>query len=66
MNKSSNGIEIKKGSVIREYKYGMCLESTVITDPFVNDRGQLEFDAKTKRGVIVEYMKHASSLEVAV
>lgn len=57
-------MKIKKGSVVREYKYGCCIESTVITDPIKNERGQLEFKAETSSGSIIEYMKSESSLEV--
>ncbi len=57
-------MKIKKGSVIREYKYGYCIQSTVITDPIENERGQLEFKAETSIGSIIEYMKNESSLEI--
>lgn len=57
-------MKIKKGSVIREYKYGYCIESTVITDPIKNERGQLEFKSQTSAGSIIEYMKNESSLEL--
>lgn len=55
---------IKKGSVIREFKYGHCIESIVITEPVLNDRGQLEFKSKTSSGSVIDYMKSESSLEV--
>ena len=55
---------IKIGSVIREYKYGTCIESTVISDPVKNERGQLEFKSETKSGRVIDYMKHESSLVV--
>jgi hypothetical protein len=57
-------MKIKKGSVIREYKYGHCIQSTVITDPIENERGQLEFKAETSIGSIIEYMKNESSLDI--
>lgn len=66
MNKSSNNKEITKGSRVREYGYGTYIDSVVLSDPIVNDRGQIEFYAKTQSGAIVSYMKSASSLEVMV
>lgn len=56
--------KIIKGSVIREHKYDAYIESTVITDPVLNDRGQLEFVSETKTGRRIEYMKYESSLEL--
>lgn len=55
---------IKIGSVIREYNYGIYIESTVISDPVKNDRGQLEFKSKTNGGRVIEYMKRESSLVI--
>lgn len=57
-------MKIKKGSVIREYKYGYCIQSTVVTEPIKNERGQLEFKAETSMGSIIDYMKNESSLEI--
>ena len=57
-------MKIKKGSVIREHKYGYCIQSTVITDPIKNERGQLEFKAENSTGSIIDYMKNESSLEI--
>lgn len=54
--------KIKLGSTIREYKYGVYIESKVITVPVTNERGQLEFQSVTKGGHVIEYMKHESSL----
>ena len=54
--------KIVKGSVIREYKYGVYIESTVITEPITNERGQLEFISETKSGAKIEYMKYKQSL----
>ena len=53
---------IKRGSVIREYKYGTYLESTVFTDVVKNERGQIEFKSITDSDTIIEYMKAESSL----
>ena len=55
---------IKIGSVIREYNYGIYIESTVISDPVKNERGQLEFKSETNGGKVIDYMKHESSLVV--
>lgn len=55
---------IKKGSVIRECKYGVFIESKVMDEPKKNDRGQLVFRSKTRSGHIINYQKHESSLEV--
>lgn len=55
---------IKKGDRIRECKYGVCIESIVITDVEINDRGQSVFTSVTDSGVEIEYMKSHESLEV--
>lgn len=57
-------MKITKGSVIREYKYGTYIESTVITEPIENARGQLEFKSRTHNGNIIEYQKHESGITV--
>ncbi|PSV00431.1 hypothetical protein [Photobacterium kishitanii] len=54
--------KIKKGSVIREYKYGVFVESKVITNVILNERGQLEFTSETKNGHKINYIKSESSL----
>lgn len=53
--------KIKKGSVIREYKYGTYIESTVITDVEVVD-GKLKFISETKDGAQIPYLKYEDSL----
>lgn len=55
---------LKRGDVIREYKYGTFAESTIISDVVTNERGQVEFVSETADGVKINYMKHQSSLEV--
>lgn len=56
-------MKIKKGSKIREYGYGTFIDSTVITEPkLVN--GKLEFKSETAGGVIIDYLKSESSLEL--
>ena len=57
-------MKIQKGSVIREYKYGTYIESTVITEPIENARGQLEFKSRTHNGKIIQYQKHESGITV--
>ena len=57
-------VVIKIGSVIREYKYGTYIESTVISYPIKNERGQLEFKSETKSGRVIEYMKHESGFTI--
>ena len=63
---------IKKGSIIREYKCGLFIESEVITD-VTNERGQLEFTAISNSnslvcgtGKVIEYIKHESSLSCSM
>lgn len=57
-------MNIKKGSVIREHKYGTYIETTVITDPIISDKGKLKFMAETNCGKTIEYLKSKSSFEV--
>lgn len=54
--------KIVKGSIIREYKYGVYIESKVITDPIKNERGKLEFISETESGCKINYIKYESSL----
>ncbi len=55
---------LKRGDVIREYKYGTFVESTIVTDVVTNERGQAVFVSETTDGAKINYMKHQSSLEV--
>ena len=55
---------IKKGDRIKECKYGVCIESTVITEVIINERCQSEFTSVTDGGIEIQYMKHHTSLEV--
>lgn len=54
---------LKRGDIIREYGYGTFVESTIITDVVINDRGRAEFVSETKDGDKINYMKHRESLE---
>ena len=54
----------KRGDVIREYGYGTFVESTIISDVVINDRGQAVFVSETEDGDKINYMKHRESLEV--
>lgn len=55
---------IRIGDRIRECKYGVIIESVVITKPIKNERGQLEFKSKLDNGEVISYMKHESSLAI--
>jgi len=57
-------MRIKNGTKIREYGYGAYIDSTVITEPVKNERGQLEFKSQTSDGRVIDYMKRESSLEI--
>jgi len=59
-----NNQKIKKGHTIREYGYGVFVDSEVITEPIENERGQLVFKSVTKQGYVIDYMKSRASLEI--
>lgn len=47
---------LKKGDKIVESAYMMAINSTIITDPVVDEEGLVHFQAETLKGQVIEYI----------